>query len=79
MDRASARIAKKTGSPRREACRAALQIDGVYGGASTLPNQGGVRARMLAVDAAALRAAMFAAWAAAREILAGAAPQPRRK
>jgi hypothetical protein len=43
------------------------------------PNQAGAWARILALDAAALRAAMFAAWAAARQLLPGSAPAPRRK
>lgn len=61
------------------AMREALGIDGVYAGVSLLPNQSGAWARMLATDAAALRAALFAAWSAARRILTGTAPMPRRK
>ena len=59
--------------------RASLTMAGVYAGATILPNQSGAWARMLASDAAALKAAVFAAWSAARKILTGAAPMPRRK
>lgn len=59
--------------------RGALDQPGCYGGAGLLPNQAGAWARMLAVDAVALRTAMFAAWSAARTVLTGAAPQHRRK
>lgn len=59
--------------------RAALTLSGIYAGATTLPNQSGAWARMLATDAAALKTAVFAAWSAARRILTGAAPMPRRK
>ncbi|HVY05548.1 MAG TPA: urease accessory protein UreD, partial [Burkholderiales bacterium] len=61
------------------AMREALSGTGVYGGVSLLPNQSGAWARMLAVDAAALKSALFAAWSAARETLTGSAPMPRRK
>jgi urease accessory protein len=61
------------------ALRAALALPGIYAGATTLPNQSGAWARMLATDAAALKPAVFAAWSAARKILTGAAPMPRRK
>jgi urease accessory protein len=62
-----------------EAMRGAIGQEGTYGGVGLLPNQGGAWTRILAVDAAALRAAMFAAWAAARQLLSGSAPAPRRK
>lgn len=61
------------------AMRRALVQPGVYGGAGLLPNQTGAWARILAADAAGLRAAMFAVWAAARELLTGSPPNPRRK
>ena len=53
--------------------------DGVYGGASILPNDHGVWVRMLAADGAALRAGMIAAWSAMRAGLFGRAPSVRRK
>jgi urease accessory protein len=52
---------------------------GAYAGVTILPNQSGAWTRILATDAAALKAALFCAWAAARQILTGAAPMPRRK
>jgi len=54
---------------------ARLRISGV----KILPNQSGVWTRILATDAAALRAALFSAWAALRQTLTGAALMPRRK
>jgi len=62
-----------------DAMRTALVQPGVYGGAGLLPNKTGAWARILANDAAGLRAAMFAAWAAARELLTGSPPIQRRK
>jgi urease accessory protein len=62
-----------------EALRNAMDLPGSYGGAGLLPNQSGAWTRILAVDAAALRASMFAAWSAARRMLTGTAPQYRRK
>jgi urease accessory protein len=62
-----------------EAMREAIGQEGTYGGVGLLPNRAGAWARILAVDAAALRATMFAAWAAARQLLSGSAPAPRRK
>lgn len=59
--------------------REALGKSEAYAGAGLLPNQAGAWARMLAKDAAVLRAALFAAWAAARKLLTGAEPAPRRK
>ncbi|MBC8007911.1 MAG: urease accessory protein UreD [Prolixibacteraceae bacterium] len=61
------------------AMRAALVSAGVYAGATILPNQSGAWARILATDAAALKAALFSAWAVVRQTLTGAAPIPRRK
>ena len=59
--------------------RAALALAGVYAGATILPNQSGAWTRILATDAAALKAALFSAWTAIRQTLTGAAPMPRRK
>lgn len=61
------------------AMREALTSAGVYAGATILPNQSGAWARILATDAAALKAALFSVWTAVRQILTGAAPMPRRK
>jgi urease accessory protein len=61
------------------ALRIGLASAGVYAGATILPNQCGAWARILAVDAAALKAALFSAWSAVRQALIGAAPMPRRK
>ena len=61
------------------AMRAAPAPAGVYAGVTILPNQSGAWTRILATDAAALKAALFSAWAAVRQILTGAAPMPRRK
>ena len=56
--------------------RAALEgRPGVYGGASTLPGDAGVVARLLAADGETLRAGLAAAWTAARTALAA----PRRE
>lgn len=63
-----------------EALRRALAAEAeAYAGASALPNGCGAWARVLAADGAALKAAMHAAWAAAREALTGTQPAPRRK
>ena len=62
------------------ALRAAVTGEGaVYGGASALPNESGVAARLLARDGAALRRALAAAWRSARLVLHGAPPADRRK
>lgn len=61
------------------AMRTALTSAGVYAGATILPNQSGAWSRILATDAAALKAAQFAVWTAIRQTLTGAAPMPRRK
>ncbi len=54
-------------------------VPGVYAGASTLPRGCGVWARLLAADGAAAKAGLQAVWAAARLVLTGAVPAPRRK
>lgn len=54
-------------------------VAGIYAGASLLPNQVGAAVRLLAEDGVALRAGLFAAWSAAREVLTGRSPEPRRK
>jgi urease accessory protein len=60
--------------------RAALAaVEGIYAGASRLPNECGVWARILAPDAVALRTAMHACWSAMRERLTGLRPAARRK
>jgi urease accessory protein len=51
----------------------------VYAGVSALRGRCGVWTRLLAPDGLALRAAMAAAWVAAREVLTGVTPRPRRK
>ena len=53
--------------------------DGVWAGASVLPNEAGIWLRLLARDGAALRTGMMAAWAAASEGITGVRPVPRRK
>jgi urease accessory protein len=63
-----------------EAARVALAThDGIYAGASALPNSCGAGLRILAPDGAALRAAVGAAWTAVRVLMTGRPPQPRRK
>lgn len=52
---------------------------GVYAGASTMPHGCGAWARILAADGHALRAALKAAWAAARRKVSGAEPARRPK
>jgi len=61
------------------AMREALVLPGVYAGAALLPNRSGAWARILADDATALKAAMFNAWSASRNLLIGAMPVQRRK
>jgi urease accessory protein len=51
----------------------------VYAGVSALRDRCGVWTRLLAPNGLALRGAMVAAWAAAREVLTGLSPAPRRK
>jgi urease accessory protein len=62
-----------------DALREALALPGIYAGAALLPNRAGAWARILATDAAALKAAMFGAWSAARNLLTGSLPVQRRK
>ena len=62
------------------AIRQALSpIADVYAAASALPNGAGAWVRVLARDAIGARAALHAAWAAARTEITGHAPAPRRK
>ncbi len=64
----------------REALREAVASAGaVYGGASALPNESGVIARLLAEDGTALRRGLEAAWRAVRLALYDAPPGVRRK
>jgi urease accessory protein len=51
----------------------------VYAGVSALRDRSGAWTRLLASDGLALWAAMIAAWTAAREVLTGHRPTPRRK
>lgn len=51
----------------------------VYAGVSALRDRCGVWTRLLAPNGLALRGAMTAAWVAAREVLTGLSPTPRRK
>jgi urease accessory protein len=63
-----------------EALRGALAADErAYGGASTLPGEAGAWVRLLAEDGPALRQGLQSAWSAARMVLTGSVPQPRRK
>jgi urease accessory protein len=59
--------------------RALSPIEEVYAAASALPNGSGAWVRVLAHDAIGARAALHAAWAAARTEMTGQAPAPRRK
>jgi len=62
------------------ALRAALSAHtDIYAGASRLPFDRGAWVRVLAPDAAALRGALRSAWYAARRVLVGSEPRPRRK
>ena len=66
--------------PLLDTLRSALDgLPETYAGASALPNDCGLRARILSADGASLRVAMHAAWAAAREAITGVRPQRRRK
>jgi urease accessory protein len=51
----------------------------VYAGVSTLRDGCGVWTRLLAPNGLALRCAMATAWGAARRVLTGVSPTPRRK
>lgn len=67
-------------SPVLDALREAVAgLAETYAGASLLPNDCGVWARLLSADGAALRASVDAAWAAARAALTGTRPRVRRK
>ncbi len=59
--------------------RALSPIEDVYAAASALPNGAGAWVRVLARDAIGARAALHAAWSAARTEITGDAPAPRRK
>jgi len=62
-----------------EGLRAALNgVSGLYAGASTLPNQAGVWARLLASDALVLHRGFSAAWSAVRRVLTGRGLEGRR-
>ena len=55
------------------------ECGGIYAGASTMPHECGAWARILAADGHALRAALKAAWTAARRKISGAEPARRPK
>ncbi len=55
------------------------ECGGIYAGASTMPHECGAWARILAADGHALRAALKAAWTAARWKISGAEPAHRPK
>ncbi len=62
------------------ALREALgELPDSYLGVSALPNDCGLSARILTLDAVALRNALHIAWASMREQLTGVAPRVRRK
>ncbi len=66
--------------PMLDAIRSALDsLPETYAGASALPNDCGLRARILTEDGASLRIAMHAAWSTVRKIITGLRPKPRRK
>jgi urease accessory protein len=63
-----------------EELRTALNgVSGLYAGASTLPNQVGVWARLLASDALVLNRGLQAVWSAVRRVLTGQGVEGRRK
>lgn len=63
-----------------DALRAAVPAGSdAYAGVSRLAHRRGAWMRVLARDASALRGALYGAWYAARSVLVGAAPMPRRK
>lgn len=67
-------------APLLDAVRAALGgIEGVYAGASALPQRAGISVRLLAEDAWSLRRATLAVWSSVRAVLTGTVPRPRRK
>ena len=59
--------------------QALAPIEDVYAAASALPNGAGAWVRVLARGAIGARAALHAAWSAARSEITGQAPAPRRK
>jgi len=66
--------------PACAALRDSLQAHAeVYAGISALPNQCGVWARVLSLEAVASRAALNALWRTARKLLVGSYPGIRRK
>jgi urease accessory protein len=54
-------------------------LPNVYAGVSALSDRCGVWTRLLAPNGLALRGAMAATWVAARKVLTGVSPTPRRK
>ncbi len=76
-------MAVHDGCPAEELAEALRQAvadcHGIYAGASTMPHGCGAWARILAEDGHALRAALKAAWAAARLKVSGAEPARRPK
>jgi urease accessory protein len=68
------------GSDLLEAVRKPLEaVPGLYAGASRLPNDCGLWVRLLAQDTIAMRAGWLLAWSAARTLLTGVTPRPRRR
>ena len=55
------------------------EIPGLYAGVSTLPDDAGLWARLLAPDTRALRRGLSTAWCQLRQIKTGLIPHPRRK
>ena len=54
-------------------------MDNLYAGVTTLSQARGICARFLSCGAVSLKAAMTAAWKAARKLLCGSEPAVRRK
>ena len=54
-------------------------MDELYAGVTTLSQKRGICARFLSYEAVSLKAAMTAAWKAARKLLCGVEPAVRRK
>jgi urease accessory protein len=63
----------------RELRHAFSSIAGVYAGASLLPGNKGVCARILSGEAVPIKKALTGAWEASRRLLCGSKPVPRRK
>ncbi len=73
-------VGRGGGAPALTALRTALAaIPGVYAGVSRLPAEAGLWLRLLAIDGAALRAAMECAWRECHESMLGWACDRRRK